>query len=247
MGGQDAFLETEALTGIGIRMVKKPARFTALEKGLLAALAVALILICVLISVIILFSYSTLQTEQKIENDLSKMLGERLEGSETIHATLNHDNSNSNSAAGDKFDSDMSEAEREKLRDYLSQEMARKTLEKERAFAERFPRDQYRSSAAANSRRLIHNLPRPQRLVSKDEIPLDPSEKVAEIIFSLDDDKDIAADPWELHNWILWVEKIFQTHTLEEQWAGFGRNDTVNTLRWSDYQVRVNEDISRET
>ena len=239
MGRGDSNFETEALTGLSMFGPRKSSKFTALEKGLLASLAVAVIFICVLIGVIVLFSYTTLREERQIESDISDLLllqqqqqqrdRDRLEGGGADDDALQHQN---------EFDSDMSDQDRENLEDILNEAMAQKTLEKERAFAKRYPRDQYRSSAAANSRRLIQSLPRPLRQVSDREIPLTPSEKIAEIMYSLDDDNDMSSDPWELHDWIQWVEKIFHQHTLEELWDGFGRNETIDTLNWSDFQVR---------
>ena len=63
-----------------------------------------------------------------------------------------------------------------------------------------------------------------------------------EIVYSLDEDNDGAADPWELHDWIVWVEKIVHRHVLNEQWEelqqGGGHNQSnAKTLSWGDYQV----------
>ena len=61
-----------------------------------------------------------------------------------------------------------------------------------------------------------------------------------EIVYSLDEDNDGAADPWELHDWIVWVEKLVYRHVLNEQWedlAGGADNQTAKTLDWGEYQV----------
>lgn len=63
-----------------------------------------------------------------------------------------------------------------------------------------------------------------------------------EILYSLDDDNDGAADPWELHDWIVWVEKIVHRHVLDEQWSelGMGVESNRTVLSWGDYQALVN-------
>ena len=67
---------------------------------------------------------------------------------------------------------------------------------------------------------------------------LSGDQKVQEIVYSLDEDNDGAADPWELHDWIVWVEKIVHRHVLNEQWEDLGgNNQSANTLSWGDYQV----------
>ena len=63
-----------------------------------------------------------------------------------------------------------------------------------------------------------------------------------EIVYSLDEDNDGAADPWELHDWIVWVEKIVHRHVLNEQWeelqqSGNNSQSDAKTLSWGDYQV----------
>ena len=61
-----------------------------------------------------------------------------------------------------------------------------------------------------------------------------------EIVYSLDEDNDGAADPWELHDWIVWVEKIVHRHVLNEQWEDLGgNNQSAKTLSWGDYQVSL--------
>ena len=66
-------------------------------------------------------------------------------------------------------------------------------------------------------------------------------QKVREIVYSLDEDNDGAADPWELHDWIVWVEKIVHRHVLNEQWEelrlGNNNQSDARTLSWGDYQV----------
>ena len=60
-------------------------------------------------------------------------------------------------------------------------------------------------------------------------------------MYSLDEDNDGAADPWELHDWIVWVEKLVYRHVLNEQWetlnGGGINNQSAKTLGWGEYQV----------
>lgn len=58
-------------------------------------------------------------------------------------------------------------------------------------------------------------------------------------MYAIDSDSDGAADPWELHEWMVWVQNIVYRHALEDQWQAFGRNDTVTVLSWSEYQAMV--------
>ena len=47
-------------------------------------------------------------------------------------------------------------------------------------------------------------------------LDLGEDQKVQEIVYSLDEDNDGAADPWELHDWIVWVEKIVHRHSIDD-------------------------------
>ncbi len=58
----------------------------------------------------------------------------------------------------------------------------------------------------SNSRRFLYNLPRPLRLSDPSQQPLTSSDKVDELLYSMDTDDDDSADPWELHEWIAWVQ-----------------------------------------
>ena len=82
----------------------------------------------------------------------------------------------------------------------LALAMSAKTQEMEDEFRRRFPRDNYRSSGSV--RRITHNLPKPLLLATSDE-PLSDRQKIDELMFAMDEDSDGAADPWELHNWMV--------------------------------------------
>jgi hypothetical protein len=66
--------------------------------------------------------------------------------------------------------------------------------------------------------------------------------RISELISHVDTDLDGGLGPWELHDWMLLVERIVQRHVVEEQWAGLGRNASFPTIGWSDYQV-ANKDF----
>jgi hypothetical protein len=46
---------------------------------------------------------------------------------------------------------------------------------------------------------------------------LSDEEKISEIILSLDVDGNGSANAWELHDWMLWVEKRVHQHVVEDQ------------------------------
>ena len=137
------------------------------------------------------------------------------------------------------------DSKEEIVRDLLAMEMADKVARNNHDFARRFPRDRY-------TRNIVRNLPRPSRQVAESAARLSNTDKVREILATLDEDADGVADPWELFNWMVWVEKIVHRHLMNEQWAELGRNETVKTISWPDYQfmlyphgVRTAEDRKR--
>jgi len=78
---------------------------------------------------------------------------------------------------------------------------------------------------------------------------LTDGEKIEEIMYSLDEDGDGLAGPWEMHDWIIWVDNVFYQHVVNEQWQNLvsptaatpdskeDRDEAV--LAWSDYQAKV--------
>ena len=46
------------------------------------------------------------------------------------------------------------------------------------------------------------------QLVSSDSSRLTPGQKVSELLQAMDGDQDDAADPWELHEWMIHVQNI---------------------------------------
>ena len=94
----------------------------------------------------------------------------------------------------------------------LDKSLRKKIAIAERKFAERYPRDH----AGSALKQLSQFLPRPLTLVRGGE-NLTEREKISEIIFSLDLDGNGSASPWELHDWMLWVEKRVHQHVVEDQ------------------------------
>ena len=84
----------------------------------------------------------------------------------------------------------------------------------ERAFVERYPRD----GAGVALRQLGQFLPRPLAKVGvADSRNQSDGEKISEIISSLDLDGNGSGGAWELHDWMLWVEKRVHQHVVEDQ------------------------------
>jgi len=86
-------------------------------------------------------------------------------------------------------------------------------------------------------------LPRPMEIAVQADMP-DDEVKVAEIFESVDENDNEVADPWELHDWMLYVESLVHKHILDEQWHGLGQNDYDN-LTWPDYVFAVSIDTIR--
>lgn len=105
----------------------------------------------------------------------------------------------------------------------------------DKRFNERFPRD-YRKTATRNLRRF---LPRPLKSANLKDLNLNNEEKIDEILTSLDVDGDEAAGPWELYDWMLYVEKIVHRHVVDEQWKGLGQQEE-DVLKWPDYVMQLN-------
>lgn len=94
-------------------------------------------------------------------------------------------------------------------------------------FAERFPRS---ASEAPNS------IPLPLSYYRRGNLSLE--EKIDEIFESFDGDSNNEANPWELHDWIVWVDKIVYNNKHETQWSFFQKNG--NLLAWTDYLYQTN-------
>jgi len=132
------------------------------------------------------------------------------------------------------------------LLDILDYKMKTKVQEIDRTFRQRFPRDNRKSS----HRR--YYVPRRKDTAfeeTDDYLGDDPQtgltdqEMVEELIYSLDEDGDGLAGPWEIHDWILWVEDIFHQHEVDNNWHSLSvetQKDDSDDISWSDYQSKVN-------
>ena len=67
---------------------------------------------------------------------------------------------------------------------------------------------------------------------------LENEDKIQEIFDSVDENHDEVADPWEMHDWMLYVESHVQKFGLDEQWYTLGQNDMDN-ITWPDYVFKV--------
>jgi len=108
----------------------------------------------------------------------------------------------------------------------------------EEAFRKRFPRDH-----RYVSQKTLSFAPKPALLRSdigsggSAELPLvvlEDEDKIQEIFDSVDENHDEVADPWEMHDWMLYVETHVQKFGLDEQWYTLGQNDMDN-ITWPDY------------
>ena len=112
--------------------------------------------------------------------------------------------------------------------------MQDKILATETDFLQRFPRDH---------RHIERHLPRPIRNAVKGKVPKTDDDKIEELFVSLDENDNKLADPWELHDWMLYVEKIFRKHVLDKQWTGLDQFESAN-LTWPDYYFKVGSKVS---
>ena len=77
--------------------------------------------------------------------------------------------------------------------------------------------DQWLSLSSA-LKQIFQFVPRPLQKVPKSESQeLSARDKISEIIFSLDLDGNGSANAWELHDWMMWVEKRVHQHVVEDQ------------------------------
>ena len=63
-------------------------------------------------------------------------------------------------------------------------------------------------------------------------------QQIHEIFDSVDENGDKATDPWELHDWMIYVESLAHKYVLDEQWHNLGLDDWDN-ITWSDYSFQV--------
>ena len=106
-------------------------------------------------------------------------------------------------------------------------------IEKENAdFLQRFPRDH-----RYVSQKKLAFFPQPLELTRMSDVP-DDEDKVTEIFNSVDENNDGSTDPWELHDWMLYVESHVHKHILDQQWHSLGQAENDN-LTWPDYVFKV--------
>ena len=101
------------------------------------------------------------------------------------------------------------------------------------AFLQRFPRDH-----RYVSQKKLDFFPQPLELTRMSDVPND-EDKAREIFNSVDENSDGSTDPWELHDWMLYVESHVHKHILDQQWHSLGQAENDN-LTWPDYVFKVN-------
>ena len=100
------------------------------------------------------------------------------------------------------------------------------------AFLQRFPRDH-----RYVSQKKLDFFPQPLELTRMSDVPND-EDKAREIFNSVDENSDGSTDPWELHDWMLYVESHVHKHILDQQWHSLGQAENDN-LTWPDYVFKV--------
>ena len=56
----------------------------------------------------------------------------------------------------------------------------------------------------------------------------------------MDENGNHATDPWEMHDWIIYVESLVHKSILDEQWHTLGLDDW-NNITWPDFAFQVNK------
>ena len=106
----------------------------------------------------------------------------------------------------------------------------RQFKQKSDEFRKRYPRDH-----RYVSKNWLKFSPKPSKMVS-DQPKTD--QQIHEIFDSVDENGDKATDPWELHDWMVYVESLAHKYVLDEQWHNLGLDDWDN-ITWSDYSFQV--------
>lgn len=63
--------------------------------------------------------------------------------------------------------------------------------------------------------------------------------KVQEIFESVDENLNGALDPWEMHDWMLFLQSHVQKHSLDQQWHDLSQAEN-DSLKWPDFVFKVN-------
>ena len=119
-----------------------------------------------------------------------------------------------------------------KLARKVSRVINNKILAENREFLQRFPRDH-----RYVSKKMLAFFPQPLELTKLSDRP-DNDDKASEIFYSVDENHDGSTDPWELHDWMLFVESHVHKHILDQQWHTLGQAENAN-LTWPDFVFKV--------
>ncbi len=110
--------------------------------------------------------------------------------------------------------------------------VANKIKSKELEFKQRFPRDHRYAR-----QQMLSFLPQALSLKQPLEL-IEEEQKVAEIFQSVDENKNQALDPWEMHDWMLYVESHVQKSRLDKQWHDLAQAED-DELSWPDFVFKV--------
>ena len=64
------------------------------------------------------------------------------------------------------------------------------------------------------------------------------SDKVLELFQTVDENNNESADPWELHDWMLYVESHAHKMRIDTEWHQLNQRENDN-LTWPDYVFQV--------
>ena len=122
----------------------------------------------------------------------------------------------------------------------LGSKMDAKVKEISRSFNERFPRDGSRHRRRQYVPRRKEHVDEIAHYLGDDpQTGLTDREKIEELLFSLDENEDGLAGPWEIHDWILWVEAVYHQHVVDDQWHDIvGYRDKIS-ISWPEYRAKV--------
>lgn len=124
-----------------------------------------------------------------------------------------------------------------KLVEEINRIFAEKLEAEETVFKQRFPRDhRYVSSVKMLSFE-------PKALSAANDLA---AGKVQEIFESVDENLNGALDPWEMHDWMLFLESHVQKHILDQQWQDLSQREN-DSLKWPDFVFKVGMDIDQLT
>lgn len=101
---------------------------------------------------------------------------------------------------------------------------------KDNEFRSRYPRDH-----RYVSKKMLSFMPLALKTASK---TLSDEQKVQKIFNSVDENGNESLDPWEMHDWMIYVESNVQKSVCDKQWHDLNRAENDN-ITWPDFVFKV--------